>query len=221
MKFMKRLLVTGFCATLVMSSVNSVYAADSLAALYSNTEDIQLENLGENTIGIQSSDEQGVVSVTEDETERIITIIDSDTGTTNYIKYDKNANTVYSSLTGETIDLTTEKDYQPDTESPSARSVTSYETKKISYAQIKRIVGNVATAASVIGAILFFVPSAQSIGGALSAVGTIVDFLKSGLPASSSHGIKLKIKVTRYYRGTSKNKHVYKIIRSIVGGSIY
>ena len=221
MKFMKRLLVTGFCATLVMSSVNSVYAEDSIATLYSNTEDIQLENLGENTIGIQSSDEQGVVSVTENETERIITIIDSDTGTTNYIKYDKSANTVYSSLTGETIDLTTEKEYQPDTASPSTRSVTSYETKKISYAQIKRIVGNVATAASVIGAILYFVPSAQSIGGALTEVGTIVDFLKSGIPASSSHGIKLKIKVTKYYRGTSKNKHVYKTIRFIVGGSIY
>ena len=121
----------------------------------------------------------------------------------------------------ETIDLNENPEYQPEEETASTRSVTSYETKKISYAQIKKIVGGVASTTAVIGAILYFVPGAESIGGAASAIGTIVEVLSSGIPASNDHGIKLKIKVTKYYRGTTGNKHVYKRVYSIVGGSIY
>lgn len=68
---------------------------------------------------------------------------------------------------------------------------------------------------------MYFVPGAQSIGGAASAIGTIVDVLSKGISASNNHGIKLKLKVTKYYRGTTRNKHVYKRVYSIVGGSIY
>lgn len=151
----------------------------------------------------------------------MVTIVDSITGETNYIKYDTIKNTVYSSFTGETIDLTENPEYQPQEGISSARSVTSYETKYVSYAQIKKIVGGAASTTAVIGAILFFVPGAQSIGGAASAVGTIVGELSKGIPASNNHGIKLKIKVVKYYRGTTSNKHVYKKAYSIVGGSIY
>ena len=172
-------------------------------------------------MSVQNESEQGEITVTENESERLITIIDSITGTTNYIKYDKANNTLYSSFTGETIDLNKNPEYQPEEETVSTRSVTSYETKRISYAQIKKIVGGVATTTAVIGAILYFVPGAQSIGGAASAVGTIVDVISNGISASNNHGIKLKIKVTKYYRGTTGNKHVYKRVYSIVEGSIY
>lgn len=68
---------------------------------------------------------------------------------------------------------------------------------------------------------MYFVPGAQSIGGAASSIGTIVAALSNGISASNNHGIKLKIKVTKYYRGTTGNKHVYKKVYSIVEGSIY
>ena len=219
MRCIERLLAAGICALLVLGSAGTAYASESYEGALS--EAIQTESINEDTISVQAGEEEGWVTVTEDENERIITMTDYVTGDTNYIKYDKNANTVYSSLTGETTDLAKEQEYQPIEESPSTRSVTSYETKYISYAQIKKIVGNVATAIAVIGALLYFVPNAQSIGGAASAVGTIVEKLSAGIPASSKHGIKLKIKVTKYYRGTTSNRHVYKTIRSIVGGSIY
>lgn len=220
MKFMKRLLVTGFCLTLTLSSLNTVYAAENFDR-NSNTENVKIESIAENAISVQNGSEQGKITVTENENERLITMIDSITGDTNYIKYDKINNTVYSSFTGETIDLNENPEYQPEEETASTRSVTSYETKKISYAQIKKIVGGVASTTAVIGAILYFVPGAESIGGAASAIGTIVEVLSSGIPASNDHGIKLKIKVTKYYRGTTGNKHVYKRVYSIVGGSIY
>lgn len=220
MKFTKRLLLTGICTTLTLSSLNTVYAAEGFNS-NSNIENVKIENIAENIISIQNGSEQGEITVTENENERLITMIDSITGDTNYIKYDKINNTVYSSFIGETIDLNENPEYQPKEDTVSARSVTSYETKKISYAQIKKIVGGVATTAAVIGAILYFVPGAQSIGGAASSIGTIVQVLSSGISASSNHGIKLKIKVTKYYRGTTGNKHVYKKVYSIVQGSIY
>lgn len=222
MKFMKRVLVIGFCATLMLSSVNTVYAMESFdRELNPNAKSVKIENIAENTVSVQTGSEQGAITVTENENERLITMTDSVTGDTNYIKYDKIKNTVYSSFTWETIDLNENLEYQPEEETALARSVTSYETKKISYAQIKKIVGRTATATAVIGAILYFVPGAQSIGGAASAVGTIVDGLSKGISSSSNHGIKLKIKVTKYYRGTTGNKHVYKRVYSIVGGSVY
>lgn len=220
MKFTKRLLLTGICTTLTLSPLNTVYAAEGFNS-NSNIENVKIENIAENIISIQNGSEQGEITVTENENERLITMIDSITGDTNYIKYDKINNTVYSSFIGETIDLNENPEYQPKEDTVSARSVTSYETKKISYAQIKKIVGGVATTAAVIGAILYFVPGAQSIGGAASSIGTIVQVLSSGISASSNHGIKLKIKVTKYYRGTTGNKHVYKKVYSIVQGSIY
>lgn len=220
MKFMKRLLVTGICTTLTLSSLNTVYAAENFDR-NSNIESVKIKNISEDTISVQNGSEQGEITVTENESERLITMMDSITGDTNYIKYDKINNTVYSSFTGETIDLNENLEYQPEEETASARSVTSYETKKISYVQIKKIVGGVATAAAVTGAILYFVPGAQSIGGAASSIGTIVAALSNGISASNNHGIKLKIKVTKYYRGTTGNKHVYKKAYSIVEGSIY
>lgn len=225
MKLVKKILSVTMITTLSLFLSASAFAAQSetnnIGDVLVNREGLEIENVSENTVNIQSKTEEGTVTITENENERLVTMIDSFTGETNYIKYDKIENTVYSSLIGETIDLTENTEYQPKDEVSLARAVTSYETKYISYAQIKKVVGKTASVTSVIGAILFFVPGAQFIGGASSSIGTVVSELSKGISASNKHGIKLKIKVTKYYRGTTKNKHVYKKIRSIVGGSIY
>lgn len=115
MKVMKRLLLTGFCVTLMLSSVNTAYAAERFdKGLNPNIESVKIESISENTVSVQNATEQGKITVTENENERLITIIDSITGDTNYIKYDKIKNTVYSSFTGETIDLNENSEYQPE-----------------------------------------------------------------------------------------------------------
>lgn len=213
------------CASLVLSISLSadVYAYAS----HPNIEDnnIVLEYADTNTINVTQNDEQTRVTVFEKNGIRLITMIDLASGKTDYIKYDQNSNTVYSSLTNEIINLNENEELDPaasaGNEEVAARAVTNHETRSISYAQIKRIVGQVATAAAVIGAILYFVPPARAIGGAASAISTIVSTLNKSVKASSNHGIRLKVKVTKYYRTRAGKRRMYKITRSITAGSLY
>lgn len=212
----KHLLSLLLTFVLVFQAGTTAFASD----IFSD-EAVKIEVNSDNSLSIKTNDSENTIVVTDNNGIRTITITDIETGKIEYIQYNENTNTVYSSMTNETIDISENEELAPIESNSSARSVTSYEITKISYAQIKKIVGNVANAALVIGAILYFVPGASSIGGAASAVGTIVSTLNSTVSASSKHGIKLKVKVTKYYRGTTSNKHVYKTVRSIQSGSLY
>lgn len=181
----------------------------------------QIAQVDDNTLRVTDADGESLVTVNETDGVRTITIVDSDTGKTDYIQYDEKSNTVYSSFTGETIDLSNHAELSPKDSFYSERLESSYETKYISYAQIKSIIGTTATAVAVIGAILYFVPGAQSIGGAASAVGTIVGAISQTVSPSNSHGIKLTIKVTKYYRTRMGRRQVYKITRAITAGALY
>ena len=177
--------------------------------------------MDDNTFLVNEADSKNWVTVNEADGIRTINILNSETGMTDYIQYDQNANTVYSSFTGETIDLSEHPELSPEASFYSDRSESSYETKYISYAQIKSIVGGAASVAGVIGAILFFVPGAQGIGGGASAISTIVGTINSQVDASSNHGIRLKIKVTKYYRTRMGRRQVYKTTRTIESASLY
>lgn len=187
-------------------------------------DNIQVEMVDENTLNVENSDSTDTITVNETDEVREIAITNSTTGKNDYIIYNKVNNTVYSSMVDKTINLNENPELSPDSSAKStrtARSVSSYQTKYISYAQIKSIVGSGATAAGVIGAILYFVPGAQGIGGAMGAISTIVGGINSGVRASSKHGIKLKIKVTKYYRTRLGRKNVYRINRSISSYQFY
>lgn len=198
--------------------------ADQPGSELLNQENIQVKVVDENTLNVENSDSTDTITVNETDEIRTITITNSSTGENNRIIYNKIDNTVYSSMVDKTIDLNKNPELSPDTSAQptrTTRSVTNYETKYISYAQIKSIVGSGATAAGVIGAILYFVPGAQGIGGAVGAVSTIVGGINSSVNASSKHGIKLKIKVTKFYRTRLGKKQVYRISRSISSYQLY
>lgn len=183
--------------------------------------DVKIEATSYNSLNVKDADSENKVTVNEVDGIRIITITDLATGKSDYIKYDENANTVYSSMTGQTIDLSEHKELSPKESFISYRSTISYETKYISYSQIKSLVGGAATIAGVIGAILYFVPGAQVIGGAIGSISTIVAAINNSTNASSSHGIRLSIKVTRHYRSRLGHKHVWKITHDIASYELY
>lgn len=177
---------------------------------------IQIEKVNNDSLIVKDSKSEELVTVNEADGIRTIIITNSLTGKNDYIVYNQNTNTVYSSITGYTIDLNENQDLAPNAATIYLRSVSSYETKYISYAQIKLIVGVSAGAAAVIGVLLFFVPGAQGIGGAISDSSTIVGIINSGVSVSDSHGIRLKIKVAKYYKTRLEHKQVYRMNRLII-----
>lgn len=207
--------------TLVIGQFSTPVFASQLETEMLKQNDIKIEAIDRNSLSVQNSDSKEIVTVNENNGIRTITITNSTTGQNDYIVYNQNTNTVYSSITGKTIDLNENQDLDPNANTISPRSVSSYETKYISYAQIKSIVGGAASAAAVIGAILYFVPGAQGIGGAIGAISTIVGTINSNISASSSHGIRLKVKVTKYYRTRLGRRQVYRITRSINSYGFY
>lgn len=212
--------------TLLILSISQLSTPVFASQLNSNSikeSYVQIEQVSTNSLIVNDSKtkEKELVTINEKNGIRTITITNSSTDKSDYIIYNQNTNTVYSSLTGQTINLNENPDLDPNSYTISPRSVSSYETKYISYAQIKSIVGGAASTASVIGAILYFVPGAQGIGGAIGAISTIVGTINSNVSASNSHGIKLTIKVTKYYRTRLGHRNVYKITRSITSYGLY
>ena len=206
---------------LVLQAPMTVFASELPDEKKSVQTTIQIDKMDDNTFLVTESESEDWITVNEMDGIRTINIVDLETGMTDYIRYDKNSNTVYSSFTGETIDLSNHPELSPEASFYSDRSESSYETKYISYAQIKSIVGGTATVTGVIGAILYFVPGAQAIGEGASAISTIVGAINSQVNASSNHGIRLTIKVTKYYRTRMGRRNVYKITRTITSAALY
>ena len=152
------------------------------------------------------------IQIIEDDNYRNVNIINDDTKEVQTLSYDKKTQIITSSITGNSIDLSSN--------SSAARSVSSKETQYISYASIKKVVGTVATVANVTGAILSC-SGASRIGAAASAVGTVVSIINDSISPSTKHGIKLSITVTKYYRTRAGHRAVYKIKRDITGASKY
>lgn len=217
---LKRISGAVMVASILLQYSSPVFASENLNI----NEDVNIIALSENTVTVSDGEDSYIVSVEENDSYKLVTIKNSRSDKTEFIREDKINNKVYSSITGETIDLNSNSGFEASPESVltiKERSDTSYETKYISYASIKRIVGNAASKGAVIGAILFFIPWAQQIGGAIGSISTIVAYLNSHVSPSSNHGIKLKIKVTKHYRTRLGKRRLYKTDRSIVSASTY
>lgn len=223
MKISKKVLQILTCVCVLVSLILSqmpitTFASQSRTELLKpETKNIQIKKINSNSLIVKTSTSEEIITVNETSKAKTITISNSKTGEKNYILYDKNANTVYSSMTGKTINLDKHQDLSPNAPTISPRSISNYETKYISYAQIQSMIGGTASTAAVIGAVLYFIPGAQGIGAAMSSISTIVSTLNNTGSASNSHGIKLTIKVTKYYR----RKHVFRITRSITSCGFY
>lgn len=179
----------------LLCSICVIGASSPIANAYDNNM---------STIHLDESNE--TIQIVEDDNYRNVNIINNDTKEVQTLSYNKKTQILTSSITGNSIDLSNN--------SSAARSVSSKETKYISYASIKKVVGTFATVASVTGAILSCT-GAASIGAASSAVGTIVGIINNSISPSTKHGIKLSITVTKYYRTRAGHRAVYKITKSI------
>lgn len=182
--------------------VSPVYAA------YDNysdegIEEYTVDEANDNTVIVESEDGVERLTVTEDDNTRKVTIYNVTTGEEEYLILNKVDGSIYSSITNKTVNI--------DEQAPSItpRSVTSYSTVYISWAEFKNTIGTTATVGGVIGLILTKVPGAQVAGGTLV------------IPNDSNHGLKFGVKTVKYYRTRLGRRQVWKISKSITSVSGY
>lgn len=126
-----------FCCALAM--IMTAQMGTTIFAAQSENETTWMDNtevkvIDDNTIGVSSANGDSAISVDEGNGIRTITITNLTTGQKDIIQYDSNSNTVYSSLTEETINLDENQELSPEAPTIASRSVSSYDTKYISYA---------------------------------------------------------------------------------------
>lgn len=158
-------------------------------------------------------------AIDEGET-RIVTVTNTATGAADRVAYDSASSTVFSTYTGETVELT--GDLAPADEeqlSNPARGRTSYSTKNISYAQIKQAAGVINTAAQLAAVILSFVSKAQLATSISELVSYVAGQVNNVIHASTTHGIRVSIATTKYYR---HGNHIpYRTVKQITKAVLY
>lgn len=221
MRLKKALAIILSVTTVTALTIIPVSAAESdfestAGVLSENLED-NIEILGDTSVLVESQGSSELVTVAEDDNTRTVTIKNLETGKENYLKYDKISNTIYSSITGKTVDISNHGNKG----SITLRSESSYSTEYISYAEIRDTIGTTATVAGVVGLILTKVPGAQIAGGITGTISTIVGGGTLLIPNDSNHGLKLSIKTEKYYRTRMGRRQVYKITHQITSVRTY
>lgn len=165
-------------------SPHQVLATDittSMTTMY-NGERVEIRAIDNQTISIKSNSENGTIKILNDNyTTREISINSSTDGSFKLI-YDKMNGTIYSTKTGKTIAVPYSSPY-----------VGQRKTVRVSYAEIKDVMGDVSNVLTVAGIIAAFFS-----GGTATLVGRIVTFL-GAIPflydkiaeGDPNHGIKI------------------------------
>ncbi len=221
MRLKKALAIILSVTTVTALTITPVSAAESdfestARVLSENLED-NIEILGDTSVLVESQGSSELVTVAEDDNTRTVTIKNLETGKENYLKYDKLSNTIYSSITGKTVDISNHGNKGGIT----LKSESSYSTEYISYAEIRDTIGTTATVAGVVGLILTKVPGAQIAGGITGTISTIVGGGTLLIPNDSNHGLKLSIKTVKYYRTRMGRRQVYKITHQVTSVRTY
>ena len=221
MRLKKALAIILSVTTVTALTITPVSAAESdfestAGVLSENLED-NIEILGDTSVLVESQGSSELVTVAEDDNTRTVTSKNLETGKENYLKYDKLSNTIYSSITGKTVDISNHGNKGGIT----LKSESSYSTEYISYAEIRDTIGTTATVAGVVGLILTKVPGAQIAGGITGTISTIVGGGTLLIPNDSNHGLKLSIKTVKYYRTRMGRRQVYKITHQVTSVRTY
>lgn len=134
-----------------------------------------------------------------------------------YFSYNAEEETFYSSYTGEEISLADELTVVGD---EVEGSKVSYSYKYIPYSTIKRILGGSSVLSHII-AVIASLTGATTPGRVLSEISYALGKIQGTTADSSSHGLRLTIKTTKYYRTRLGRKQVYKTTRMITAVSTY
>lgn len=188
-----------------------------------------IERISENEYQVNDGGYSGFISITDNDTERIVTIKDKETNEENFIKLDKSSGLIFSSFTNSTVNINSNEITNNLTDAslfsstkPPHNPMISYETKYISYAQIRNITGEAANAGQVAASILFFIPGCAWTAGAIGSVSTIVNLtLARMIPNDSYHGIRLTVKKEKYYRKRMGNWGIHRINQTIIDATTY
>ena len=203
----KRALCCGLSASLLVLSSVPAYAG--VQQLDVGTEHIRLEQVNAGTIRVESESGVQLVRTKNTATGRKVTIRDLNTGEEQYMLYDATSNTVYSSITGETVQL---KEQGNGIE---LQSTITHTTEYVSFAQVRQAVGAAGKAAEVVGFFLLFVPGANTVKGIADGVDIVLSALHYTIPDDSSHGFKLSVKVEKFYRTRGGRRYVWSTQKTI------
>lgn len=210
----KRVLCCGLSASLLVLSSVPAYAG--VQQLDVGTEHIRLEQVNAGTIRVESESGVQLLQTENTATGRKVTIRDLNTGEEQYMLYDATSNTVYSSITGETVQLDGQRN------GIELQSTITHTTEYISFAKLRQLVGGSASVAALAGAILAYFPGTAAVGkltnllsAALGVGATMV------IPDDSRHGIKLTIKVEKFYRTRGGRRNVWSTQKTITAVQRY
>ena len=203
----KRALCCGLSASLLVLSSVPAYAG--VQQLDVGTEHIRLEQVNAGTIRVESESGVQLLRTENTATGRKVTIRDLNTGEEQYMLYDATSNTVYSSITGETVQ------FEEQGNGIELQSTITHTTEYISFAQVRQAVGAAGKAAEVIGFFLLFVPGANTASGITDGVNIVLSALHYTIPDDSSHGFKLSVKVEKFYRTRGGRRYVWSTQKTI------
>ena len=203
----KRALCCGLSASLLVLSSVPAYAG--VQQLDVGTEHIRLEQVNAGTIQVESESGVQLVRTENTATGRKVTITDLNTGEEQYMLYDATSNTVYSSITGKTVQL------EEQGNGIELQSTITHTTEYISFAQVRQAVGAAGKAAEVVGFFLLFVPGASTVKGIADGVDIVLSSLHYMIPNDTSHGFKLSIKVEKFYRTRGGRRYVWSTQKTI------
>lgn len=203
----KRALCCGISASLLVLSSVPAYAG--VQQLDVGTEHIRLEQVNAGTIRVESESGVQLVRTENTATGRKVTIRDLNTGEEQYMLYDATSNTVYSSITGKTVQI------EEQGNGIELQSTITHTTEYISFAQVRQAVGVAGKAAEVVGFFLLFVPGANTASGITDGVNIVLSALHYMIPDDSSHGFKLSIKVEKFYRTRGGRRYVWSTQKTI------
>lgn len=212
----KRISVLVLAVSVMSASlISPVYASNNYSSEKMQEQEYTISEIGDNTVVVNSKDGVECLTVREDDNTRKVTIYNNTTGEEEYLILNKKDGSIYSSITNKTVS----SDEQAPIITP--RSVTSYSTVYVSWAEFKNTIGTTATVGSIVGLILAKIPGAQVAGGIIGTISTIVGGGTLLIPNDSGHGLKFKIKKVKYYRNRLGRRLVWKISKSIVSVSRY
>ena len=213
---LKRFISLCLCCFLCFSVLFSSVSAYGYEEMTINGEKISLVMLSDKELLLNHNDNNFIIGVKEDSNQRIVTVEDTKSHKKDFIKYDKSSETVYSSFTNKTIRVNA---HSSGLISP--MSETEYETRYVSYSEIRGVIGMNVSLERFVAAVLIFVPGAAMASTVLNAFSTIFENLGKLVPDDPNHGVACKIKKVKYYRTRMGRRQCYRVDRSIVGVSTY
>ena len=203
----KKSISLGLAAIMTFSLGTTAFASENSSDNYTIREN------GVNSIIVESNNSTEVITVTDGIKNTTVSMINSETGNTEYLVRDKVSNTLYSSITGETIRL----ENVVKTPSILRKSVTEHNTYRLSYSEIRSVLGDNASVSGLASLVLSLVPGVNGLAAIVGTISTIVGGVATiFIPNNSKSGFGISYKVKKYYRGPYGKQHVYKRVYTIL-----